>query len=99
MTDQQEQRNIEQMRAEVAFGLDVQQFMGTSMGRYLTARANAEIEAAKSELVDVDPEDHKAVRAIQNRAKVASMFLDWMGEAVTTGEIAQAEWQAAAENN
>lgn len=94
----QEQRDIEQMRAEVAFGLDVQQFMTTSMGKYLTQRAQIEIDDAKDGLVDVDPEDHRAVRELQNKAKVASMFLEWMGEAVTTGEMAQIEWQAAAEN-
>lgn len=99
MTTPQEQHDIENMRAEVAFGLDVQQFMGTSMGRYLTARAQTEIDNAKDELIDADPDDPKAVRAIQNKAKVASMFLEWMGQAVTTGEIAQAEWRASAEGN
>lgn len=96
---QQENKDIEQMRAEVAFGLDVHQFMGTSMGRYLTQRAQIEIAEAKDALVDVDPEDPKAVRDLQNKARVASMFLEWMGEAVTTGEMAQEEWRAAAENN
>lgn len=95
----QEQRDLEQMRSDVAFGLDVQQFMTTTMGRYLKDRANAEIADAKDALIDVDAEDYKAVRAAQNRAKVAAMFLEWMGEAVTTGEMAQAEWQASSENS
>lgn len=75
----------------IEFGLDAQRFMGSQIGRYLTARANLDIEAAREALETVDPTDAKAVQAQQNRAAVARNFLQWMGEAVTEGE--QAEYQ------
>lgn len=91
-------KGLAEIQARVAFGLDVQQFMGTSMGQYLQARANSEIEAAKDALVTVDPEDLRAVRNLQNDAKAAAMFLDWMGQAVDEGKAAEWQWQAS-ENN
>lgn len=91
----QENRELQDIRNKVAFGLDVQQFMGSSIGQYLTRRANAVIEEADIALRSVDPEDPKAIRTLQNKSAAASYFLDWMGEAVTEGEQAEASFVAA----
>lgn len=86
---QQEDRELTQIQAQIAFGLDVQAFMKSSIGVYLTSRANTEIFAALEALKTVDPEDAKAIRKLQNDAKCAESFLLWMGEAVTEGENSQ----------
>lgn len=82
-------KDVATIRAEIAFGFDVEAFMKTDIGRYLTARANDEIEKALDALAEVNPEDPKAIRAIQNDLKCAQRFLSWMGEAVSVGENAQ----------
>jgi len=89
-----EESELAEVRARVSFGLDVQQFMGGSIGRHLAGRANNDIESAKDALLTVDPEDARAVRQHQNQGAVAAMFLQWLGEAVTAGEQAEAEWMA-----
>lgn len=86
----QEEQDLQDVRARISFGLDVQQFMNGPIGKRLTARANAVIEQAQEALGTVDAEDPKAIRALQNRITAASYFLEWMGEAVTEGENAEA---------
>lgn len=86
---QQEDRDLTQIQAQIAFGLDVQAFMASTIGRYLTAKANADIEAATDALKTANPEDPVVIRKLQNEVKCAENFLLWMGEAVTEGENSQ----------
>lgn len=86
---EQEDRDLQDVRGRIAFGLDVQSFMGSPIGRRLTARANAVIAQAQEDLGTVDAEDPKAIRALQNKITAASYFLEWLGEAVTEGEQAE----------
>lgn len=90
MTTNQELRDLTQTRAQIAFGLDVQAFMRSEIGEYLTQRANDHREAALEALAAADPEDTKGIRQLQNVVQCAQDFLLWMGEAVTEGENAQA---------
>lgn len=77
---------LQQIQNQIAFGLDCKAFMESALGRYLTDRANADIEAARDGLTIVDPADTEAVRKLQNDVRCASNFLLWIGEAVTEGE-------------
>lgn len=86
--------DIQQIRAAIEFGLDVKQFMGTTLGRYIQAKANEQIEAARDALQTVDPEDAKKVRSLQNDAAVAAMVLTWIGEAVIEGEQAERQFES-----
>lgn len=88
----EEQREGEELRGRIAFGLDVQQFMGSTLGRYLQNKANADIEAALDALKTADPEDPKAIRKLQNDVAVAESVLLWLGEAVTEGEQAERQF-------
>lgn len=81
--------NEQVLLREVEFGLDVERFMGSTVGRYLQRRANEDREAALEALATVDAEDAKAVRALQNQVAVAEKVLTWLGEAVTAGEQAE----------
>lgn len=93
--NEQDQSDIHDVRSRIAFGLDVQSFMNGPIGRRLTARANAVIFQAQEALGDVDAEDPKAIRALQNKIKAASYFLEWMAEAVAEGEQAETAFQNA----
>lgn len=79
---------MQQIRATIAFGMDVEAFMQSSIGKYLTARANADIEDALERLKTIDPQDWKLIQSTQNEIHRAEMFLLWMGQAVTEGENA-----------
>lgn len=83
--------------ATIAFGLDVEAFMGTNIGRFLSAKANADIESAFEEWKRSDPEDVKTMRDLQNRVVVAEQFLMWIGEAVTEGENSERQIREAGE--
>lgn len=89
-----QETDLQQMQSTIAFGLDVKQFMGSTLGRYMQAKANEQIEAARDALQTVDPEDTRAVRKLQNDAAVAGAVLMWLGEAVTDGEQAERQFEA-----
>ncbi len=87
-----EQADIEALRGQITFGLDVEQFMRSDMGRYLTQRANQERDSCLEALGNVDAENPKEIRRLQNELRCAERFLLWMGEAVSAGENAQAAY-------
>ncbi len=91
---EQEDKDLRELQGVIAFGLDTKVFMGTTLGRFLHAKANAEIAQAEEALLDVDPEDPKAIRKLQNTAAVARSFLLWIGEAVQAGENAEREFES-----
>ena len=88
MSDHQEQRELQQIRAQVAFGMDVEAFMQSQIGRYLQEKANADRDAAMEALIDVDADDPSAVRKLQMDARCATNVLLWLGEAVSEGQNA-----------
>ena len=88
----EEMREGAELRGRIAFGLDVQQFMGSNIGRYIQDRANADIEEALEALKTADPYDPKAISKLQNDIAVASNVLEWLGQAVTEGEQAERQF-------
>lgn len=76
---------------EAQLGIEAEQFKSTDLGRYLLARAQDDIVVAFKEWQDADPEDAKAIRAIQNKAQVAESFLNWIDEAIFNGKYAEDE--------
>ncbi|MDD2989810.1 MAG: hypothetical protein PHI64_12710 [Zoogloea sp.] len=75
----------------VDFGFEVQAFLESTIGRYLAARAKDEVTEALELLKAVDPENPKAVRALQNRVAVAENVLYWLAEAIQEGQSAEAQ--------
>lgn len=80
----------EDPRYEAAtFGREVEEFIDVHpVGQYLIKRAQRDIETAQEGLLDVDPEDTKAVRKLQNQAAVANNVRTWLREAITEGRNA-----------
>lgn len=79
---------MQEIRNQIAFGLDAEQFMQSSIGKYLTARANADIDDAVERMKKADPFNGAELQRIQNEIHRAESFLLWMGQAVTEGENA-----------
>lgn len=77
-----------QMEA-AAIGVEAEYFItNTRLGRYLIERAHSMRVAALEALATVDPTDAKAVREYQNAAKVTDLFVQWLDEAIASGQAA-----------
>ena len=69
-------------------GRDADDFAKSVVGRFMVAKAQGEIDAQMSLLVDADPSDIKLGTDIRNRIHVCTMFLTWLDEAIREGENA-----------
>lgn len=76
---------------QIDFGFEVQAFLTSDIGAYLVSRAETEIDEAVEALKRCDPEDSKAIRALQYKVAVAESVQYWLGEAITSGVNAQEE--------
>ena len=73
----------------VELGVEAEAFLKSALGKKLEELAVADIDEAFDEFKSVDPEDAKAVRAIQFKAQVAGTALTWLLEIVESGEQAE----------
>lgn len=87
----------EQERAlfgEALLGEDVLAFLKTPVGRYLHHRAKMEIQQCQVDALEVNPDGwswlraRTKLRAIQQRASAARLFMGWMADAITNGNQA-----------
>lgn len=74
---------------QVEFGIEVQAFLGAPIGQYLLNCIEADRKQALEALADVDPEDAKAIRTLQNTITCVDAVGRWLGNAITAGEAAQ----------
>jgi hypothetical protein len=74
-------------------GIDAEAFSKSDIGKFLIGKAQAEIEAATSELIAADPADVKANTEIRNKIHIARMFLVWLDEAIQVGRLAHDQLQ------
>jgi hypothetical protein len=81
MIDQELLRDME----TVKFGIEVESFLAGPVGRYLTAKAHAEIDEAVEELKRVDATDTSLVQHIQNRIWRAESLDSWLAQAIREG--------------
>jgi len=77
--------NTTLLERTIALGFEAEAFLKSDIGRYLVARADEEIECAVEELKGVDPEDAKAIRALQGKINVAESIQYWLAEAIQDG--------------
>lgn len=73
----------------VAFGMDVEQFLQGSIGRYLVQRAESERSAALDDLAQADAEDTRKIRQLQQRIAVVDSIQQWLADAITDGQHAE----------
>jgi hypothetical protein len=73
------------LHAEVRVGMQVETFLRSDVGRYITERAEMEERMLLDELVDVASNDFHNNRRIRNEIAVLKKIKVWLGEAVTAG--------------
>ena len=69
-------------------GIEAQQFTNSNLFRYMVGRAKSEIEKQTAKLVDVDPDNAKGIRDIQNMINKPKMALSWIEEVIKAGKLA-----------
>jgi len=82
--------------AEAKLGMDVEHFLKSDVGRLLRGRAAQEIEEAKIELLECNPDTffgRRRIKKLQNKAQLANQFMSWCAEAITGGRNAEIQLQ------
>ena len=80
-----------ELYAAVEFGLDVNQFLKSPIGRYLLRKAEEEKTDAMADLVDVSPFDSEQIRALQSIIKRADSLAYWLADAIQAGKNAETQ--------
>jgi hypothetical protein len=71
------------------FGITVEQFMLSPVGKYLINRAEMDRDKAIDDFKKVDSNDAQAVRAVQDRICTPDKIVKWLTEAIEGGRSAQ----------
>lgn len=79
---------LAELIAHAEIGLQGQAFLQSDLGRTVIGMAKQQREASEKALVFVDPDDKKAITALQNNAKLALYFEQWLEELISKGENA-----------
>ena len=79
---------IRQLMESAATGLAAKEFMASDFGKHIAGKAAEEIDEALSQMIDTDPEDSKAIRALQNKIHVAQTALSWLMDTIGEGDNA-----------
>lgn len=82
---------LNELFSTVEFGLDVEQFLRSDIGKYLVRKAAEERIDALADLVEVSPVDAEAVRVLQSIIKRADSFVFWLNDAILAGKNAEAQ--------
>ena len=67
------------------FGRQVEDFLDSDVGQYISQCAQIDIDEAISKLKYVDPDDPKEVRSAQFNLAVAERVLGWISDAIQRG--------------
>lgn len=74
---------------EVKLGIDALRFLESDLGGYIAERCISDRAAALEELADVDPFDYKAVSEAQTAVKLPTLLMQYINDAVQSGEQAE----------
>jgi hypothetical protein len=69
----------------IDFGIEVEAFIRSKVGQYLIKRAETDITDALEGLKAVEPDNTKAILALQHDIKRAESIQYWMAEAIQAG--------------
>lgn len=77
------------------YGIEVEAFLNQHpIGKLLLRRAQDQLERAQRELVNVSAADTPRVIALQQDARVALCFIDWLAECINDGRAATDQLRA-----
>ena len=83
----------DELIATAELGEEARKFLDSDLGRCLVGMAQQEIAAAQDALEKVAPTDTEAITGLQNHAKVARWFEQWLYELVDKGNSALEVWR------
>ena len=73
-------------------GEDAKKFLASRFGQYLLGQADLEAEKARHAFEDVDPEDTKAIRQLQNIINRQKDLEQWINSAIEQGDAEYNEY-------
>ena len=76
----------------IALGLEVEHFLESEAGRWLTSQAEEMVQNALIKLGEADAEDPKAIRMLQNEVKVGEQIQYWLAGLVNQGRNAEQQF-------
>ncbi len=75
----------------IDFGFQVQAFLDSDVGKFLIARAEAQVDGATEQLKRVNPDNPTQIRALQHLVNVGEDIQYWLADAIHAGYAAQDE--------
>ena len=75
--------------AEARLGLQTREFLSSPLGRYISGRADKAREEAFEAWTSVNPEDVETIRELQFRARLPSLVMTWLDEAINQANHAE----------
>ncbi len=87
--DENESAERSAIRNQIAFGMDMEIFLRSDVGRYLVKRAAEEITHLRQQFETVDASDAKAIRDLQLEIATRRVWQDWIASAIQEGLSAQ----------
>lgn len=82
------------LTAAEAIGVEVERFLTGPVGRAMVERWEEERAAALERLATVDPEDPRAIRAVQNEIAVVDRLQQTLSDMLTQARVAIARLDA-----
>jgi hypothetical protein len=79
---------IRKLIADEVIGVEVERFLSGEAGRRMTEQAEADRAAALEQLATVDPEDARAIRAIQTQIAAIDRFHQGLADMMTAARQA-----------
>ena len=76
--------------AEARLGLQTREFLSSPLGRYIAGRADKAREEAFVAWATVAPDDVETIRELQFRARLPSLVMTWLDEAINQANHAEA---------
>lgn len=77
---------VRALEANVSLGVDVEAWLQSPIGMMVIRRCEEERSAALEALADADPEDPKAIRALQMRVRVVDTVQQYMADAIASAQ-------------
>lgn len=85
-------KDVRELHKTIDFGFQAEAFLQSDVGKYLIAKAEAEVIEATEALKTVDPTVSDAIRELQNRVYRGESIQYWLAEAIQSGLNAQQEF-------
>jgi hypothetical protein len=85
-----------QTRQKISFGMDMEIFLRSDVGQYLSRRASAEIASLREQMDSIESTDAVAIRNVQLEIATRKIWKDWIERAIQEGV---AEQDAAIDRN